>query len=359
MISTNPISVLRNADSIRVSAALASLIGAPQAEKLMAQFHWNANFGLWTNRQYDQIPRDQQILKPMFQANQRIVPLALGGLKDLSFYEIAGGFPEKGWARKKTDPKAVALPYLEKYLLIPTRSGKLVMVVDDHNHTAFGTVLAHRCGITKPGAFIINVDEHEDSAPDPTPYAFNNRTPLEGIAFHTWTRMMVNSHFSFLGNRGSGSLLSEGWGEFHLAFVNAANNGKGLFEDTNNGNCEGCRSILIDGATVSLERLQEVVDEVKNAGASIVFNLDLDYFSDFYSLNGRDKVLGFSFDETMSRLVAIARQCDFIAVATSPNWFAIESRSGIPANFGDGFVNAPTQQELRYLLSRFIGGLNR
>ena len=135
--------------------------------------------------------------KELVQRGQRASPIILGSLSDLAFYDV-NSIPLGSINNKKS-----ALPFLSNYLLIPTRSGKLVFISDDHNHAAFAWGLANAAGLIKAGAVLIHIDQHQDNDPAPE-HRRGTQMDLPALADYTWGKIEI-SDFRDVHGRGPGS----------------------------------------------------------------------------------------------------------------------------------------------------------
>jgi hypothetical protein len=268
---------------------------------------------------------------------QRISPIVLGSLRDLSFYAVRG-IPEE--FQRDPEAKAIDMYYLEKYLWVPTRSGKTVFVCDDHTHAAFGMALAHKAGILKDKSILMHIDEHEDNCSFPFRSVSNPWRSLGAMALFCWKDLEVSEFISLVAEYKSPIIDHNG-----VYFVLPFYNGRAINRYTNyfnSGNPIIARQF--DGYSLSLERVAEIIDLKKGEGKTVVCDIDLDFFWRYYSADGKIvEVSGFSLEDSIVKMIEAAKKSDFITVATSPNYLLV-----------------PNQIEVtRYLLNRIVQALDR
>lgn len=316
---------LKNSEKDAKLGPLEKLLGKDKAKKLMADFHRTAN-GLSCTF-YD----TPYTLPRIVYNGQKASPIVIGTLKDISFYDVTG-IPR--------DPPKTSqdkMSYLNKYLLIPSKSGKLVFVSDDHNHAAFAWLLAQQSGIIN-NATLIHIDNHFDYFHD---IEFHFDTSASSILKDS-ARFVRESleYFSFIPfgttcKTPSGHIIDPDG----VYFVITDNINKGILEPFShwaNG-----RPI---GFNTSLELADKVVEKAKNDNKSIVCDIDLDFFLPYF-IQSRNfaSISGMTFEEALRKVIDIARNADFISIATSPNYMAIPDH----------------KEKVRYLLNRIIKELNR
>jgi len=322
-----------SADPVR--AQVENLIGKEKADKLLSHFKRTKN-GL-SCIYYD----GKQQVNPSGKG-QKASPIVIGSLKDLSFYDIL---------ERPCDPYRqirVTMSYLEKYLLIPTKSGKLVFVSDDHNHAVFAWALAQDAGIVREPS-LIHIDGHPDypvDDPKGSYYKGEHRPiTISGVAELVREKMSINYIVldAMKLEMPSGRVVDP----HGIFFVDPSNTGQGVQCATNrlkpfDGSC--------DLTEISLELADSVIDKAKAAGRSVICDIDLDYFlPDFKPYT----VCGLRCEETIDWVAGIARRSDFVTIATSPNYLAI------PKEDNQRVKEDNQRVVVRELLTRIIREMDR
>ncbi len=269
---------------------------------------------------------------------QRISPIVLGALEDLSFYSVWG---PPGKDRDEPGPAGVEMFFLEKYLLIPTRSGKLVFVCDDHTHAAFAWALARETGIINDRATLIHIDEHLDNDRVEVPYIVppGDIPFLEHIAKSVWETLEI-CNFIFFAAQPEADIIDND----SIYYVKPTFNNRRINRYTNYWDAGNpADKALLNGTKLSLELVGEIL-LTKKTGKSIICDIDLDFFERYYGKDGNlRKVNDFSLDDSLAMIVKAAKQSDFITVATSPSHLLV-----------------PNQMDVtHYLLRRIVSALDQ
>jgi len=312
-------------------AILGRLLGEPRARQLLAHFQEGPQ-GL-TCKYYDQ----PHLIGPKkyVHAGQRISPILLGSLADLAFYEVEG-IPEE----YKKEGRRIVMPFLQTYLLIPTRSGKMVMIIDDHTHAAFGWALAREARLTGEKAAIIRLDLHEDCDPLQPPYPRSARLTLEDIADYTWGQLEISNFTSLMVDEfetPAGTVID--YRKIHYVLPHLS--GKGVMKPTGYYESDNPQtSQQLDGLRTSLEKVPEVIAGLRQEGKSVICDTDLDFFFGFHRPDYRP---AFSREETLQRVIEAAHLSDFVTLATSPNYFLVPDQ----------------RTETKFLLTRIVEALDR
>jgi hypothetical protein len=312
-------------------AILGRLLGEPRARQLLAHFQEGPK-GL-TCKYYDQ----PHLIGPKkyVHAGQRISPIVLGTLEDLAFYDVEG-IPEE----YKKEGRSLIMSFLEKYLLIPTRTGKFSFVCDDHTHAAFAWALALEAGLIGEKAALIRIDLHEDCDPLLLPYPRSARLTLSELAEYCWGRLEISNFTALLADDfelPSGRVIDHR----HIHYVLPWLSGTGVLKHTGYFDSENpITAVQVDGIRTSLEKVPEVIAGLRQEGKSVICDTDLDFFFGFYQPDYRP---AFSREETLQRVIEAAHLSDFVTLATSPNYFL-----------------APDQRtETKFLLTRIVEALDR
>jgi hypothetical protein len=299
----------RQSEVLRLQSAL----GTEVADRLLA--HFSFQDGRFVSHHYpgghrmDQLPGGT---RKYFYQGQKASPLIIGSLADLSFYPVENVVhPDHG-----TEPRT--LLFMEKYLLIPTKSGKLLFVSDAHTHAIFGWFLAKEIGLIGRNSALFHIDEHRD---DQSPAIFSSREVpqtkrLEDIAA-LCQRHLDTCDFMDLGED-SGYSSSPG------VFKEAAL----ILTDFNGGNVDWFRHYdngrYLSTRRLSLELVPKAIQTARSKGQRIIADIDLDYFAHYFeagtSVDPETTAL-VSFEDNFRQVVEVARQSDFITIATSPDWF--------------------------------------
>jgi hypothetical protein len=307
-------------DAGQARSLLETIIGKEKTGEMLAFFHATSN-GL-SCRYYNNLKR----VNPYRGADaQRESPIVFGTLSSLAFYE-ATGYP-----REPFKQHSVSMFFLDKYLLIPTRSGKLVFVCDDHKHALFAWMLAQRSRIVNNPA-LIHIDQHYDYQPGSVTEKRIQLT-LKGAAKFVQEKMRINNFVSAaLSLDIAGGHVIDPHGVF---FVTSENTGCGIYRPVTFGPRNG----IFEMKDVSLELAGEALDKTRRSGGSVICDIDLDFFLPFIN---NTKKTGLSYEEVIQKVADIASHSDFITIATSPNYTA-----------------TPDHREIvRYLLKRIIERLN-
>jgi len=333
-----------------------SALTAPQRKifakypRLAEHFSENPHTGRVTCTAYDQA--HPFIMKTFTHVAQRRSPILLGELKDLEYYRVLG-CPEtldhlqrdvaRGvgpdsnvyvlqmiwdslsplertyYDRVKEGLREISMPFLRSYLLIARPSGKLVFISDDHNHAAFAWALAQEAGVIKPEAAVLHVDEHPDNSPHPA-FKPSGRGIINDIAAYSWGELGIATFLSFAAEE---KLLDP----LHINFIRANFNRKDLYERTAFWDSDNpARALELDYRRVSLELGQRAVDESRQKERSVIMDLDLDFFLPYYDFEGpRLNVNHVSFEEALTSVITLAKQADFVNIATSPNYLLVEN----------------------------------
>ncbi|NQU17701.1 MAG: UPF0489 family protein [Candidatus Saganbacteria bacterium] len=256
---------------------------------------------------------------------QRVSPIVIGSLDDLSFYTVN--------ATPEGEKRAFPMQYLNEYLLIPTRSGKLVFVSDDHTHAAFAWAMAKESGIFGENAALIHVDNHEDNDASCIEYTNldGSRLSLEQIAQRTWEHLEICNFIHF----GQQIEAIERWALFyhiHPYFTGKGTEEKKYYSDSENVHT----AMKVDLINFSLERYQEIIDKARAEAKPVILNFDIDFFCPHYLPNPK-----YNLEADLLKIIEIAKQADFITIATSPSYFLVPNQA----------------QETRHILQRVLGAL--
>ncbi len=299
---------------------------------------------------------------------QRVSPIIVGEISDLAFYKVNGepeelkdiprtklrrlfkrfnGYlneMEQFWTEtvKKSGTSLIDMPFLKKYLLIPTRSGKIVFISDDHTHAAFAWALAQEARVIGKPAALVHIDEHEDNYPQLKPFTRTALPFLKDVACHVWTDLEISNFIDFaintLRDEAEGRIVDPGQVYFVLTRkIGRREIWQSSFYDSDSPS----RSMLVDGTFVSLERVDEALAGIRKVGRPVIADIDLDFFYCFYTPDGPRKAGDFLFEEALQRVIEVARQADLITIATSPGYFLVNDQ----------------EVETRRLLERIIGAL--
>ncbi|OGC03305.1 hypothetical protein A2276_00065 [candidate division WOR-1 bacterium RIFOXYA12_FULL_43_27] len=258
---------------------------------------------------------------------QRVSPIVIGHHQDLSFYQVRG--------KPENADSEISMPYLKEYLLIPTKTGKLVFVSDDHTHAAFAWALAKETGIIGENAVLIHIDSH----PDHDPCRASSRglkgfpLSLKEIASITWEEVEICNFIDF------GQRIGAIDPHALFYFIHPFFNGRGIetkkfYSDSDNNYTSSC----LDLTELSLEKYREAIDKSRREGKPVVLDLDLDFFCPHYNHPEDPK---YNKEADIERIIEIARQADFITIATSPSYFLVPNQ----------------QQETRHLIQRIVSSL--
>ena len=87
-------------------------------------------------------------------------------------------------------------------------------------------------------------------------------------------------------------------------------------------------------------RLEEALALIRKEGRPIIADLDLDFFYMFHTPNGPEKVIGMPYEEALQRVIEVARQADFITIATSPNYLLVPDQEAETRRLLERIVNA-------------------
>lgn len=398
--ATRPAGSYRHLPTEGLQEMLAKKIGGPKAVRLMNQFRQTERG--WACVPYEEIPRNIRPSKKFHMLGQKLSPILLSSLDEgLRFSPVVG--------RPEGTTKDRKLPFLENYLLIPTRSGKMVFISDDHNHAAFAWSLAVATGLISHGATLLHVDSHLDNGlcgelllpganrgeveaifgqdqgwqqlflqTKYSPFRFHpwlarqadqiitdpvklaqfrelvrrQETELGApwlnfVARYIWQNITIAGFIAFAANEEMGKVI----GENQAHFILPEGNSKKLYYGTDFYDIDRPSIDSFDGVMLSLERAQEAIDKARAAGRSVIVDIDLDFFNPYYPECPAESALSrsraridpvFSFEEAIRRVIEVARQADFITIATSPNYFLVNG----------------SQRETRKLLRAIVSALN-
>ncbi len=267
------------------------------------------------------------IRKPMFSGQKRISSLMTGQLSDLGFYTI------------KMDPympmrkRPVNISFLSTYVLAHTPSGKPFFITDDHNHCATVWAMARETMFDRPAA-LFDFDYHSD-----TFKVF--RMPKKNMNISDFARFCMTSvditnfiHYSCAARTSFGQVL-DGNNIFNIRSELI-----GTSTDRPNKNSSG--SVGFFPTDLSPELAYDRAQRLKDKGTPVIFDIDLDYFVDFFSITnnfwakdnpqraidlpGGSKLHLGRMIEDLSRLADLA---DVITIATSPDYFGIDDQQRI------------------------------
>lgn len=290
---------------------LHSTLGTEVADRLLT--HFSFQDGRFVSQHYpgghrtDQLPGNP---RKYFYEGQKASPLIIGSLADLSFYPVENVIhPDY-----ETEPRT--LLFMEKYLLIPTKMGKLIFVSDAHTHALFGWFLAKEIGLIDKNSALFHIDEHRD---DQSPAIYISREvprgkKLEDIAVLCQRHLDI-CDFIYLG---------ESSGHDDGVFRDVAL----VLSDFNGGNVDWFRRYdngrYLSARRLSIELVKKAIATAQTNRQKVIVDLDLDYFAHYFEPGTSVKpetTAAISFEDNFRQVVEVARQANFITVATSPDWF--------------------------------------
>jgi len=245
----------------------------------------------------------------------RSSPLIIGSLKDLAYYTV--------WDAKVMGSKAPLLrfgdlSYLEKYLLIPTKSGKMVFLSDQHTHALYGLALAKKLGITNGFSALFHIDEHIDNEFPNRTHSRPNLDDLARVAILCQEKLEITNFLSpgQTFDRNNPLLFNDTY------YVLTGYSNKGI-ETTFISEPSGG----LGGMKLSIEKALEYINACKEVGLKIIIDIDLDYFAAYFGESSDKKLTKesikkqMSYEQNLQFVLAITKKADFITIATSPDFF--------------------------------------
>ncbi|MBU0460925.1 MAG: UPF0489 family protein, partial [Nanoarchaeota archaeon] len=368
-----------------VKHELSRRLGSVAASRLMQQLVLrDKRFYLKLYEEHAGQPIDINGRKYMY-PGMKNSPIIVGDHRDIAHYQISAVHPNA----KDQGPQRMS--FLENYLIVPTNSGKLILVSDTHNHALFGWALARELGITNRNSALVHVDAHyDDGLPFYSGTGIKVRLSRQtqdyidrpAAEYESWGETQRNRVLrysedeGFLWSTADAHTLEIFWkygcktaterqaikelyehrrqydagrpghrtiedfsiwsrryadiADFitpgdevlfdSVQFVVTKNNGLGI--KGNRGDLDGFRQ---GGQLVSIELMASQIRQLKAQGRKIILDLDIDYFAHYFQVerdSGTEAKDRITFEENFAQVLALAREADFITVATSPDWFA-------------------------------------
>lgn len=265
---------------------------------------------------------DGQIIPPLLLINPDEVD------KLLSFYEVKifarhseryrqfYGTSEAAFAVIAQSSAPRSLRYLNNYLLILKPNGKMILIIDDHAHAAYGLALANRLDIFDKQAVLFQIDEHEDNVINSKLHKMLSKNPsLEEIARCCKTELEIRQYLALA---------------CHIGLFEERNINYVLTENIT-GEMEPLKSSeerrLAGGNFLPLIKVPECVQKIKVSGRKIVMSLDLDFFAylqdPLFPLKKKEAIQNFTEGQALSIIKELARDSCFIIIATSPDYFNV------------------------------------
>jgi hypothetical protein len=243
-------------------------------------------------------------------------PLIIGTVQDLAYYPVSGAIhPEF----KSTGPQT--FEYLKRYLLIPTKSGRLVFISDAHQHAYFAWQLAKAINLVSNPCALVHIDSHKDNF---FPIKHNSRWP-KGVP-----RPKSYRHWSLQDH----ARIAQEWLDAHdflsfderlvrsVAYVLPDHAG-----DDTDLSFPGREMRTRGGQLLSMENAKKYISEQRAAGYDILADIDLDYFMPYFpgsyliDESTATSPSPMPLEGNLRLVIEAARQADFITLATSPDWF--------------------------------------